>query len=240
MVPRDIGPKIDLITTSYLFIRDLRARLELAVDHIFDACSHVECATDTDCSTTTSIDGLSEGMPEYLMSSPAITAVVRKELAPAIRDLMQHGLNQVRILLELYPTSGLTQSITYTGWSSFKFGPLHELHVQQELIGQHVGAGSCLGRHSSILQAEAGPILGQTCVRFDLIMTKLDQYLQGHEYNSAPQRKLSQSFGLDLAGASSNVKQSLLATVGQIIASHGQYKRSADAHFKAFVCAGLK
>ncbi len=36
-----------------------------------------------------------EGRPEYLMSSPVVTAVARRELAIAIRDLMQHGLVQV-------------------------------------------------------------------------------------------------------------------------------------------------
>ncbi len=41
-------------------------------------------------------------------------------------------------------------------------------------------------------------------------------------------------------GASGHHRTSLLSTVGQILASHGQYKRSPDAHFKAFVCAGLK
>ncbi len=70
----------------------------------------------------------------------------------------------------------------------------------------------------------------------------------GHEFNSAPQRKLSQSFGLDLSsegaggggGSSAGNRTSLLAAVGQILATHGPYKRSPDAHFKAFVCAGLK
>ena len=33
--------------------------------------------------------------------------------------------------------------------------------------------------------------------------------------------------------------QSLLTVIGHILATHGPYKRSPDAHFKAFVCAGL-
>ncbi|XP_066583722.1 RUN domain-containing protein 1 isoform X2 [Prorops nasuta] len=33
--------------------------------------------------------------------------------------------------------------------------------------------------------------------------------------------------------------ESLLATIGNIIASHTPYKRSHDSHFKAFICAGL-
>ena len=34
--------------------------------------------------------------------------------------------------------------------------------------------------------------------------------------------------------------QALLQTIGQIASTHGQYKRSPDAMFKAFVSAGLK
>ena len=34
--------------------------------------------------------------------------------------------------------------------------------------------------------------------------------------------------------------QTLLSAIGNIISSHTPLKRSADAHFKAFVCAGLK
>ena len=33
--------------------------------------------------------------------------------------------------------------------------------------------------------------------------------------------------------------QALLQTIGQIASTHGQYKRSPDAMFKAFVSAGL-
>jgi hypothetical protein len=84
---------------------------------------------------------------------------------------------------------------------------------------------------------------------WDVVMSYYE-LKRGTEFNSAPQRKLSQSFGLDLTAAaaatSTNVnslasnKQSLLATVGQIISSHAPYKRSEDAQFKAFVCAALK
>ena len=32
---------------------------------------------------------------EFLVRSPEVTSVIRKQLAPAIRDLMHHGLGQV-------------------------------------------------------------------------------------------------------------------------------------------------
>lgn len=64
---------------------------------------------------------------------------------------------------------------------------------------------------------------------------------RGDEYNNTPARKLSQSFNLNLIDSRHiTVKQNLLASVGAIIATHRPYKRSPSAHFKAFVCAGLK
>ncbi|KAI8125490.1 hypothetical protein FF38_02313 [Lucilia cuprina] len=62
----------------------------------------------------------------------------------------------------------------------------------------------------------------------------------GDEYNNTPARKLSQSFNLDIVNSQVvTSKQNLLSVVGSIIAMHRPYKRSYNAHFKAFVCAGL-
>ncbi|XP_063709433.1 RUN domain-containing protein 1 [Culicoides brevitarsis] len=62
----------------------------------------------------------------------------------------------------------------------------------------------------------------------------------GEQYNETPARKLSQSFNLDIcAGNVQSAKQSLLGTVGTIIALHSPYKRSYNAHFKAFLSAAL-
>ncbi|XP_013196556.2 RUN domain-containing protein 1 [Amyelois transitella] len=62
----------------------------------------------------------------------------------------------------------------------------------------------------------------------------------GDRFNSTPARKLSQSFNLDIVGGTTITnKQGLLSAIGSILASHTPYKRSYDAHFKAFVCAAL-
>lgn len=62
----------------------------------------------------------------------------------------------------------------------------------------------------------------------------------GEKFNSTPARKLSQSFNLDIAGASpSSNKQNMLCCIGSIISTHTPYKRSPDSHFKAFICAAL-
>jgi len=56
--------------------------------------------TDTDC---TSVMSESDSQPEFFMSSPKVASIVRKELAVAIRDLMQHGLIAVRLILPTTP-----------------------------------------------------------------------------------------------------------------------------------------
>lgn len=77
--------------------RDLRARLELSVDHMLDACSRAEYLTTTDDGATEEEDDDGHAAPEFLMNSPQVTAIARKEVAPALRDLIQHGLIQVRV-----------------------------------------------------------------------------------------------------------------------------------------------
>ena len=186
---------------------DLRARLEVAVDHMLDACSQVESK-----STCSDAD---ESQPEYLMRSTLLNIIVRRELTSSIRDLMQHGLcEQSRGGVNLVPFLGCMSGRRNRGG-----GPLDPENEVKNV--QHA---------------------------WDIVLYYYN-IKRGKEFNAAPQRKLSQSFGLDLTGgggggsgdaAGTNHKQTLLTAVGQIISSHGLYKRSPDAHFKAFICAGLK
>jgi len=71
------------------------------------------------------------------------------------------------------------------------------------------------------------------------VVTKFYDMKGGAELNSAPARRLSRSFGLDLAPSTGGNKQLLLQTIGAIAASHGKYKRSPDSMFKALISAGL-
>ncbi len=63
---------------------------------MLEACSQTECISDPeDGDGDADKDAHHEERPEYLMSSKRVTAVARRELAVAIRDLMQHGMMQV-------------------------------------------------------------------------------------------------------------------------------------------------
>ena len=108
----------------------------------------------------------------------------------------------------------------------------------RNVVGSIVPFMGCMSsKNTSATASSKGG--GRSLIHAWDIILKFYSLKLGHEYNAAPARKLSQSFGLDLSGSSSGNKQSLLATIGQIIGSHSPYKRSSDAKFKAFICAGL-
>ena len=102
----------------------------MAVDHILEACSRIECITDTDCTTTSTSSTASEDgsdQPEFLMNSPLVTTIVRRELAIAIRDLMQHGMisvskrrNLSRTFFNSFVRHWPFQTISLTFWEWMK------------------------------------------------------------------------------------------------------------------------
>ncbi|XP_054707861.1 RUN domain-containing protein 1-like [Uloborus diversus] len=74
---------------------------------------------------------------------------------------------------------------------------------------------------------------------WDLIL-KYYELKNGYQYNASPARKLCQSFNLEIVGGfATTPKQSLLSAIHNIISTHTPLKRSADSHFKAFICAAL-
>ena len=89
---------------NHCLIRDLRARLELCLDRLVEVCSTVDCRLVEEKKA-----GTEDEIPfdtEFLVRSPQVTALVRKELAVCIRDLIHHGLGQSRPGAGLLPFSG--------------------------------------------------------------------------------------------------------------------------------------
>lgn len=140
-----------------------------------------------------------------------LTTVVRKNFARTLQQLIQHGL---RIPAE-------------SAASSLMVPFMRCLHPGPPVVPPAVGGDSqFLG-------------LGRAMHAWELVLAYY-RLKHGEEYNNTPARKLSQSFQLDIVDAQAvTAKQSLLSAVGMILAMHRPYKRSNNAHFKAFVCAGL-
>ncbi|KAG7207801.1 hypothetical protein KM043_009408 [Ampulex compressa] len=174
--------------------RDLRTRLDIAVEHVLETTNaeierHID---DDDVDNENDYTSDSDSASHY---NAKLTCAVRKHLATSIRDLMQHGLTS---------------------------------DVRSTSVVPFVGCFPQRNPSSSSLMHA-----------WELIL-KYYEIKNGHHYNSSPAQKLSQSFNLDLAGGRlASSKQSLLTTIGNIIALHNPYKRSYDSHFKAFICAAL-
>ncbi|XP_029038311.1 RUN domain-containing protein 1 [Osmia bicornis bicornis] len=173
--------------------RDLRTRLDIAVEHVIETIAESERHLEDE--DFTNDNDYASDSDSTSHCSVRVTSAVRKHLATSIRDLMQHGLmsdarsNSVVPFVGCFPQRNPSTSNLMHAWE---------------------------------------------------LVLKYYEIKNGHRYNSSPAQKLSQSFNLDLAGGRNvSSKQSLLTTIGNIIASHTPYKRSYDSHFKAFICASL-
>lgn len=78
---------------------DLRAKLEIAVEHVLGIASVQDQPVDSDYTSD------SEDAP-VIMCNEKLTTAVRKDLALAIRDLLQHGLMPVGQSTSLVPIMG--------------------------------------------------------------------------------------------------------------------------------------
>lgn len=142
-----------------------------------------------------------------------LITIVRKHFAITILKLVQHGLIGVKETTSLVPFIG----------GCFNH---HQKRLKSSSIYDNDGSDE-----SSVEQPMHA---------WELIL-EYYQIKNGEKYNETPARKLSQSFNLELVGSTTfSNKQSLLSSIGSIIAIHSPYKKSLNTHFKAFICAGLK
>ncbi|XP_017852396.1 RUN domain-containing protein 1 [Drosophila busckii] len=139
-----------------------------------------------------------------------LTCVVRKNFARTLQQLIQHGLR--------IPAESAASSLMVPFMRCLQPGAQRAAAAGPEM--------SFLG-------------IGRAMHAWELILAYYN-LKHGEEYNNTPARKLSQSFQLDIVDAHAvTAKQSLLSAIGMILAMHRPYKRSYNAHFKAFICAGL-
>lgn len=173
---------------------DARAQLELAISEVIELALEPDMPIDSDYMSD------SEGGSFYICNQK-LASTVRKKLAPAIQNLIQHGLMTENKSISV--RSGITLMI------------------------------GCVPHINTSSQSS------QTAHAWELIL-KYYKMKNGDQFNSAPALKLSQSFNLDVGThCATSCAQKLLITIGNIITTHSQYKRSYNSQFKAFVCSGL-
>ncbi|KAL1449176.1 hypothetical protein WDU94_000396 [Cyamophila willieti] len=169
---------------------DLRAQLEIAINHVIDACRQPpdqDIPIDSDYMSDTE---------DPIPCNSKVALAVRKHLAPTLQRLLQHGLSS--------PNTNQTVSVV-----------------------QYISCASSVNKRQS------------TAHIWDLI-NKYYEIKEGPDFNCKPNRKLSESFNLEIGAGTLGIKQSLLASIGNILAVHHKYKKfNPDSYFKSFVCDGL-
>lgn len=158
---------------------------------------------------------LSKADMDYIATTQTeITALVRKQFAMTLQGLMQHGLrDNSKTSNSLVPFIGCM--LPFSQQSVTAHRRIDETADDQQNEQMHV---------------------------WELIL-EYYHIKNGDQFNDTPARKLSESFNLDIMGMgtqSSSNKHTMLTAIGSIIALHAPYKRSHNAHFKAFISAALK
>lgn len=160
-----------------------------------------------------------------------LTMAVRKNFSTTLARLIQHGLE----------VQSVNDSIANNLMVPFMrcLHPIGVSNLQKE-------TNTKISPNTSYFEDNCGEYEDSMRTNYPMmhawqLITEYYHLKRGDEYNNTPARKLSQSFNLDIVDSSYiTVKQNLLASVGAIMATHRPYKRSPNALFKAFVCAGLK
>lgn len=160
-------------------------------------------------------DQLDQPDKDFIAATQAeITTLVRKQFAITLQGLMQHGLRDAnKTSTSLVPFMGCMMPFSKPTSSSYRRYDEYDERAQNQQM--HV---------------------------WELIV-EYYHIKNGGEFNDTPARKLSESFNLDIMGISSQSssnKHTMLTAIGSIIAIHAPYKRSYNAHFKAFISAALK
>ncbi|XP_008468149.1 RUN domain-containing protein 1 [Diaphorina citri] len=169
---------------------DLRAQLEIAINHVIDVCRQPpdqDLPIDSDYMSDTD---------DVVPCNSKVALAVRKHLAPTLQRLLQHGLSS--------PNGNQTLSVV-----------------------QYISCASSVAKHHHSAHI------------WDLI-SKYYEIKDGPDFNCKPNRKLSESFNLEIGNGNLGIKQSLLASIGNILSIHHKYKKyNPDSYFKSFVCDGL-
>ncbi|KAI6242019.1 RUN domain-containing protein 1 [Aphelenchoides fujianensis] len=191
---------------------DQRAQLELAVDKVVQVLEHRQLLTIEPGEEREELppEELNQQLPGH--SDEVIVSVVRKELAPCLRALLEHGMRSA------VQTEG--GHLMPAGLSLVAFGCFSQ-------------RGAHLKRQESLTESRVLTHI------WDILLFYFD-YKKAEEKRDAAVGSLSEAYGLDsVAGRQATSQQILMATIENIATTHDRLRRSADAKWKAFVSAAL-
>lgn len=195
---------------------DLRARLEVAVTKVVEVAEESRSAEHEDL---------------YITSEEVLLAV-RKDLCPALRDLLLHGLalpsgsGGVGIA-----GSGQSGLVSLLGCFSVRRRPL-----VPRPGGSAASAAAAAASGGASASASSAEIADQVWSLF----AEWYRMKGGREYTDSPARKLSESFSLSMVGSRAvTVKEELLSAIHHVNGLHEEWGRGGDPRFKALVSLAM-
>ncbi|XP_058812692.1 RUN domain-containing protein 1 [Topomyia yanbarensis] len=241
---------------------DIRAKLEMDVQEVVS----LAIETQEDVQPTETASECGDWRPASSRKSYELTMIVRKHLAKTIQGLMQHGLRGISensgsivpFISGCFSGGGYHQQQSQPRSSEDQF---YRSDAKRSSAAGIATAATTAPKRRSDSVDEDEPMEPNIFSQLDdeeedeeVVHYSTDEaemhvwellliyynIKNGDRYNSTPARKLSESFNLDLVeGRPQSNKQSLLSTIGTIVALHSPYKRSYNSQFKAFICAAL-
>ncbi|VDM56452.1 unnamed protein product [Angiostrongylus costaricensis] len=203
---------------------DERARLQLAVDatqQVLEKYTLLSIEGTSKKREIQEMDVLNDEVFER--SEEEVVSVVRRQLCPSLKALLEHGMLRETLTQRSLPSSlGLGCFASRNGTKCriyFENSPYHVSFIDNSNVDSH---------KATLLQHI-----------WDVVLFFYGSR-NGRDLSEVPVRKLSQSFKLEnVAGKSITSKQVLLTTIENIVSSHARLRRSKDAQWKAFVSAAM-
>ncbi|KER30226.1 RUN domain protein [Opisthorchis viverrini] len=171
----------------------------------------------------------------YAEANRMVIHTVRRQLCPALRDLIEHGL--VKKSLSTVVEEPFQRNLLWPFFgclASRRLGPSEDgfesvgVDVDNEI---NQTACSATVNHSRINRS--GPHAWHVFLKFYYMKN-------GQVYNESPARKLSESFDLDSYGGKAiTLRQRFFNAMGTVLETHGAYHRSDDSRFKSFISIAL-
>ncbi|TPP61177.1 RUN domain-containing protein [Fasciola gigantica] len=192
----------------------------------------------TMCKIPTYWNGAAGDTEEFLKSEAQrmVIRAVRRQLCPALRDLIEHGLIKTALSTIHENANGAVQP------GNFLWNPiLGCFNSRRRRFRDALEDGLDPLPHPTDCEDPSGSVrshrLGSHAWR---VILKFYHMKNGQLYNQSPARKLSESFDLDSYGGKAiTLRQRFFNAVGTVLESHTAYRRSDDSKFKAFVSIAL-
>ncbi|KAG5452118.1 RUN domain-containing protein 1 [Clonorchis sinensis] len=171
----------------------------------------------------------------YAEANRLVIHAVRRQLCPALRDLIEHGL--VKKSLSTVVEEPFQRNLLWPFFgclASRRLGPSEDGFESVGMdVDNEINQTACSTTINYSRINKSGPHAWHVFLKFYYMKN-------GQVYNESPARKLSESFDLDSYGGKAiTLRQRFFNAMGTVLETHDAYHRSDDSRFKSFISIAL-